>query len=775
MKPVFFLSFLFLVFTSQAQDYSWLNSKISKIENIAIQNSNFDDLQSLKKAIGEAEIVFLGEHSHGEGNEFEAKARLVRFLHEEMDFDIIAFESGFYDLWQANKKIKEGIPVSEAINNSVFNIWTQSQEFQPLVRYLSEHKKEFEFVGFDNQLTSTYSLSMVDDLQVFLQKHSTKLNQDDVDEFEKLVDDFSNNDLTDDFDTEKFDLLLQKINKRISLVSNTIEEKEFWQQNFKSFTTLPSMLKIYTTKTAETWKAKDTNIRDAQMADNLLFVQKIYPNKKIICWGATGHFANNITTLEDEKLDECQPMGSHIKNTLGEGKVFILAPVTSQGSYGAVFEEETKLPIPQSNSLEFQLDKMDYDFAFIDVKELNVNFTTSAITHQAVKGNWTQVVDGFLYLKTTKRCTVTHHQTNQTEITKPSSNYFTFTGKIVDKSTKEKLPYVHIFIENTGIGTVSNQNGEFEIKIPIEYKSSRLVFSTITYRTVKKNIGNLKSINLVELPQNETLLKEVLVQAKPITAKSLVLKAINEIKNNYIQKPFNYTLYYRGREFDSLSNEKLEYEAALETYYDKGYAPKGKHSYNIPNKRNLSSKPSKNDKIIMDWPFLGLYTDFILQGSGILNKKLINSYEFHISDTLRMDSSLVYEISFTATKLIKKYTDFSFVKKLKGKIYIQDGDYAIIKLISNFRFKEQKNTKQVPLMFSFETSYKKYDKHYFVSYSIFKSLHILEQQHLISGKHELVVVDINTEKPKPFTNPIFELNKVHYNKEFWESFNGIKK
>ena len=44
----------------------------------------------------------------------------------------------------------------------------------------------------------------------------------------------------------------------------------------------------------------------------------------------------------------------------------------------------------------------------------------------------------------------------------PKRNSFRFS--VIDKSTKEKLPYIHIFIENTGIGTVSNQNGEFEIK-----------------------------------------------------------------------------------------------------------------------------------------------------------------------------------------------------------------------------------------------------------------------------------------------------------------------
>jgi hypothetical protein len=36
---------------------------------------------------------------------------------------------------------------------------------------------------------------------------------------------------------------------------------------------------------------------------------------------------------------------------------------------------------------------------------------------------------------------------------------------VIDKETKEAIPYVNIWIEDENIGTTSNQQGEFEINI----------------------------------------------------------------------------------------------------------------------------------------------------------------------------------------------------------------------------------------------------------------------------------------------------------------------
>ncbi len=768
----------------QAQEYSWLDARVSEIKNIDVHHSNFDDLHVIKEAIGEANVVFLGEHTHGEGNEFEAKARLVRFLHEEMGFDILAFESGLYDLWKADREIKNGVSVKEAFNNSVFNIWTASQQFQPLVKYLEQHKEAFEFVGFDNQFSSSYSQDLVEELNNFLKDNNDEIEERDVDYLKELIDGLSESEVPNNFDAIKFNSIYERLSRKLEGVKAPaqVRERNFWQQNLKSMARLIPALKIYAHKTEETFQAKDSNIRDTQMADNLIFLRKMYPNKKIICWGATPHFINRPSVLENEELQEYHPMGEHIKSELGDDNVFILGFVTSAGTYGAAYEDELEIPTPKADALEFYLHKTDYEYAFINLKNLKTKeaWTTSAIEHESIKGKWQAVADGFFYIKKVTKSTMVGEGNAIPHIEKSTENYVTVTGKITDMKTKEVLPYVHVFVEHTSIGVVSNEQGAFEIKMPAKYKSSTLVFSTISYRTEKRKVVELKSNTSIQMLQTEKLLDEVVVSAKLTTAKDLVLKASKALKNNYTQEPFNYTMYYRGSEFDSLSMTEKGYEAAFEAYYEHGYSPKSAHHFNVLNKRSTTSRASKRHKFTMPWPFLGLDTDYALEQRRYLNRKLLDAYEFKIGDIITTDSSLIYEVSFKASKTRAKYVGFGSVKTFKGKIYIQDTDFAVVKLIENYIFNAQDKKSTQRESFCFNTSYRKYGAYYFASYSVLNSIHSLPREeatppHLVKGKHELLIVNVNTKNPQPFTNSVWDINKAPYDKSFWERFNTIKK
>lgn len=59
------------------------------------------ELEPLARAIGDRRIVLLGENGHGVGELTTAKVRLVEWLHRELGFEVVVFESGFFECARA--------------------------------------------------------------------------------------------------------------------------------------------------------------------------------------------------------------------------------------------------------------------------------------------------------------------------------------------------------------------------------------------------------------------------------------------------------------------------------------------------------------------------------------------------------------------------------------------------------------------------------------------------------------------------------------------------
>src|SRR5206468_3505432 len=144
---------------------AWLQQHAIPLRSIDPADEDFSDLEPLRAAIGDARIVQLGEQSHGDGATFHAKARLIKFLHQKMGFDVLAFESGLYDCRKAWELLKAGKDPYDAVPNGVFGIWTASKQFEPVIEYLGKAAKSdrpLELAGFDCQFTAAASQAYLD-------------------------------------------------------------------------------------------------------------------------------------------------------------------------------------------------------------------------------------------------------------------------------------------------------------------------------------------------------------------------------------------------------------------------------------------------------------------------------------------------------------------------------------------------------------------------------------------------------------------------------------
>lgn len=118
----------------------------------SLTSSSFDDLQFLKPLLKERRIVALGESAHGVAEFSKVKTRLIKFLHEQMGYDVIAFETPMQGCEQANSKVGKEAAAS-TMRTCLFPVWHTSDNVE-LFEYIAREKaagRALHMVGFDIQ------------------------------------------------------------------------------------------------------------------------------------------------------------------------------------------------------------------------------------------------------------------------------------------------------------------------------------------------------------------------------------------------------------------------------------------------------------------------------------------------------------------------------------------------------------------------------------------------------------------------------------------------
>jgi len=150
------------------------------IETLDMYKEDMTDLEPFIELVGDARVVALGESSHGSGTDFQAKARLIRFLHERMDFDVILWEAGIYDTHYLNVMLKSGADPMDAANQALYAHWAYAKEIIPLLTYVrNEHQagRSIEIAGFDLQISRPFQTPprLINDILAFFHDDTTSL------------------------------------------------------------------------------------------------------------------------------------------------------------------------------------------------------------------------------------------------------------------------------------------------------------------------------------------------------------------------------------------------------------------------------------------------------------------------------------------------------------------------------------------------------------------------------------------------------------------------
>ncbi len=430
MKKTIILIFVNILFCVNAQNFK--PKLISLPENPELKDFSF-----LKDELKNVQVVMLGEKTHFDGNVFEIKTKIIKYLHEEMGFNTIAFESGIYDVWMAQNEINKGINVQQALKNSLFSIWSGTNEFQSFVQFYEENKSNLKLFGFDSQITGKYGDENLF-INLFEYCNTNQLNLKlDRGDLELLMESinysrvFDENDISYNQYKSSFENLLKAIAKKPKT-----EASFYWTQIIKSLLTIGENCYNKTTPILSPFHTTaNDNIRDKQMADNLLEYIKMHPNEKIICWGANQHFVNDMSSINTSILKDFVPMGSYIKKALKEN-AYSLAAVTAADSI--FLERKWNKTLLDKKSFEYYLKTKKNNHMFISSKQeemskptLNRLFSPEVF----VEAKLNSIHDGYFYFDKITRSTLI--PINENDLTTINKNYFANKENNIDLVNKE--------------------------------------------------------------------------------------------------------------------------------------------------------------------------------------------------------------------------------------------------------------------------------------------------------------------------------------------------
>jgi erythromycin esterase-like protein len=143
----------------------WLAANAIRLNTVEAGHG-FDDMQPLKKLIGKARIVSLGEATHGTREFFQLKHRMLEFLATEMGFTIFSIEANMPEAYRLNDYVLNGKgDPAQLIHGMYFWTW-DTQEVLDMVLWMREFNKSgkgrVQFTGFDMQ-TPTVAADIVRD------------------------------------------------------------------------------------------------------------------------------------------------------------------------------------------------------------------------------------------------------------------------------------------------------------------------------------------------------------------------------------------------------------------------------------------------------------------------------------------------------------------------------------------------------------------------------------------------------------------------------------
>jgi erythromycin esterase len=397
---------------------TWLRANAQRVRSIDPADSDFSDLDFLREALRGARVVLIGEGDNGGGSDLLAKTRLVKFLHEQMEFDVVVFQAGIHSSTAAWRALQTEMAPREAALKSLFGVLGRSAQAEALFQYLSARartNRPLELAGFDSQLTGTAAGTFLPELQRFLNERGS--NSALIDSQAPLtrvlagvLDGRFAKDRTMMPTVEEQAGVVARLRFEAQDLARRAADREgaFWAQALRSTAT---QVDLALNNLRGAGQAEYLSGLGRQMADNMKWlVNTRYAGRKVVVWSHTLHVMRNA---------EATGPGRAIGYTMGQGlsealgtESFAIGLTSFNGASHWVTQPEdyTQDLIPaQHPSIDFEtlMEAAGHQFGFVNLRTarargdwLGGRFVASPLYLVPEDAEWSKALDGLLFIRT---------------------------------------------------------------------------------------------------------------------------------------------------------------------------------------------------------------------------------------------------------------------------------------------------------------------------------------------------------------------------------------
>jgi erythromycin esterase len=300
----------------------WMRKHSIPLKTVEPQSPT-DDMLPLKKVIGNAHIVAIGEATHGTHEFFKLKHRIFEFLVEQMGFTVFALEANLPEVRAVNEYVQNGNGDPVAALHGLYSWPWKAEELLEMIEWMRAynanpaHQNKVKFYGFDMQVPNMALSNVIAYLQRVDPEYAAKA--------EELLSGVPLTEAGRSFFTSSSAAsrqMIEKISEVLTHMDTLPHDNAEWREARQDALVIQQAVRMMLVGD------QGVTLRDEAMAANVEWIlEQEGPGAKIMLWAHNDH----VRTASTENRIW---MGGHLRKRFGNEMV-VMGFVFNQGAFRA--------------------------------------------------------------------------------------------------------------------------------------------------------------------------------------------------------------------------------------------------------------------------------------------------------------------------------------------------------------------------------------------------------------------------------------------------------